>query len=311
MNRVLQYLKRHWRGEFGLAHSYWVNVFIISSIFTILTRLFTASVPEGYSGPLQMTLYIMTVIAHLCTVVALVVWQVVGLWRSAKNHIAKTNRLFWARASQLVCVIVLFSLFVGSIEIAKLIPVYVDMLRYVVKSVGKYEITLLEDGKELSVLGTLEYGVSEDVEKVLSRNPDVWVIHLGSFGGRLSEGRKLADVIKRFQLATYTRSRCMSACAIAFVSGEQRILNKNASLGFHMFDASNLARMDASEREYYVAHKISREERYFIDAGISSEFIGKIYDTTNIDMWYPTVDELIHSGVVTHLYDGSNIIEAR
>jgi hypothetical protein len=49
----------------------------------------------------------------------------------------------------------------------------------------------------------------------------------------LGEAEKLYETIKSRNLATYTSSRCYSACTIAFIAGHERWLKQNAKLGFH------------------------------------------------------------------------------
>ncbi len=88
----------------------------------------------------------------------------------------------------------------------------------------------------------------------------------------------------------------MSACTLAFAGGKQRILKKDAVLGFHRGAFGGEDQVD--DREGGV------ERRIFLDAGFSRSFIDKALSTPNKEIWKPTTSVLLAEGVITGVNDG-------
>ena len=76
-----------------------------------------------------------------------------------------------------------------------------------------------------------------------------------------------------------------------------------ARLGFHAGDFPGLAQ-DAIEQEMRV------DKEYFENRGVNAAFLEKAFGVPSETMWYPTMEELILDGVVTHVYDGSEVVRA-
>jgi len=93
---------------------------------------------------------------------------------------------------------------------------------------------------------------------------------------------------------------------IAFIAGKMRILNQKAKLGFHRY--SPLGGLPEESME----DQIRLDKLYFKHvAGVDRRFVEKAFSTPSDDMWYPFIDELIEAGVITHMVDGSEIIDLR
>ena|SRR6202034_3398622 len=84
------YIARHWRGELSLPKSYWINGAIIGVVCRIVfTALLTGLVIGASTMPWMALLFVLVVAVN----VVVVIWQIVGIWRSAGNY---TGPKVWA-----------------------------------------------------------------------------------------------------------------------------------------------------------------------------------------------------------------------
>ena len=170
--------------------------------------------------------------------------------------------------------------------------------------VGTYSITLLQEGTDIQINGDIAFGLTDELRTRLAELPSVRVIHLNSRGGRIAEATMLRNLIKEFKLSTYTEAGCYSACTTAFLAGQMRILDVNAKLGFHQGYLAGLPRFLMQETE-------KEEMKFFLEKGVSNDFVRKAFSVPHDDMWYPSTDELIKAGVVTHTFDGLTLIGSK
>jgi hypothetical protein len=92
----MNYFEKHWRGKQSLAISYWINAVLVSAVIHFLCGALTAIAPIADPVALsRVALFIGVVTLFIITP-----WQWVGLWRSAKNHMALTHRAFWAKLAR-------------------------------------------------------------------------------------------------------------------------------------------------------------------------------------------------------------------
>jgi uncharacterized membrane protein YhhN len=93
------YFARHWRGDLSLPKSYWINGVVIGVVCRIVfTALLTALVIGASSMPWLALVFVLVVLAN----VAVVVWQMVGIWRSAGNY---TGPKVWAILARIAVVV--------------------------------------------------------------------------------------------------------------------------------------------------------------------------------------------------------------
>lgn len=284
---------RHWRGELSLAKSYW----IVGSLFTILLLLFSAvfgqAITNAKLSPAWLGLLLTTFLVSIC---AFSVWQLVGIWRSAGNHIRTTKRRGWAIAARVAVVLGALRLLVDFSNI--IAPMLSESLQLASgkDNIPAHEIRLLRDGRELELSGGMPFGTADAVKKFLDAAPAVEVVHLNSLGGRLREGFELLMIFRARGIVTYTSVDCVSACTIAFLGGSQRYLSEEAKLGFHSASFGGLDQKDLPE--------LNSEMRAVLTAhGAPSWFVHKALSTDAASMWYPTTDELITAKIVMAVVD--------
>ena len=112
-------------------------------------------------------------------------------------------------------------------------------------------------------------------------------------GGRLKEGIRMADVVKRYRLNTRVEKQCFSASMLVLLAGENRSAADRALIGFHRGRA-------IGEAQHEVTHPAAKEEAdIYVNAGLRSAFVARIVSTPNDSILIPSRRELLHEDVVT------------
>jgi hypothetical protein len=151
--------------------------------------------------------------------------------------------------------------------------------------------------KAIRVEGEYQSGVARVFEQELSRCPSAQVVQLGGPGGKLAEGIALAKTIKEKGLSTIVPEVCVSACTVAFMAGKHRVVLSNQALGFHSVLSPSIVGADHQSYSEFMAKQ-----------GVPEWFVEKAIQTPHYTAWYPSNEELVKAGVVTHLVssDGNN-----
>lgn len=288
------YFKKHWLGELSLAKSYWINNVLFNAVFAIIILLVTENI-DFTNNP---TISAFFMVALWIFILIITPWILIGLWRSANNHIKKYNNTFWATTVKMLVVL-------GWIQSTILyvnsgIPQIIEFSKIALNkdSLPKYEIRILNQGKELEISGGIKFGLTNEVNKYFTKYPNIKVLHLNSIGGRISEAKKLSEIIKKKNISTYTSTGCYSACVDIFIAGKYRFINKNANLGFHQ---PSFPGMDATD----LYSEIVKQEQFYINQGTKKAFIKKAFSTPSSDLWKPSHFELLQANVITKVVDGS------
>jgi hypothetical protein len=125
----------------------------------------------------------------------------------------------------------------------------------------------------------------------LEKAPDVKTLHLHSQGGRLLAAKRMANIVEEFNLDTYVKESCASACTVVFLAGKNKLLATEATLSFHASSFGSLSASDVSElgtdlRETY--------EQY----GLPQWFISKVFETNSDNLWSPSHSDLLRAKVI-------------
>jgi hypothetical protein len=100
-------------------------------------------------------------------------------------------------------------------------------------------------------------------------------------------------------MVTYVDGECMSACALAFVAGRERVLNSEKGvIGLHQYGFPGV-------QTWMLVDDYAEDKKFAINAGVDREFVGRMFTLQNGDMWEPSHEELLASQFVTMLSDGS------
>lgn len=298
--RRLGYLRRHWRGQLSLATSFWLNGVLTGLVLVPLVAYLLSRVAIWAVQGQQALIAASAVVVALAFPWPLMVWQLVGIWRSAGRTHRERSRRFgpWlARGAVVVCALV--GLIGGAMLVGKRLPLIGELYRAASgdteRGERRYAVTL--GGRELILAGPIAIGSVREVKERLARHPQVAVLRLEGPGGRIAPARELRDLVEARGLSTYVGESCNSACAFIFIGGKERILRKGARLGFHRLA---LAGMSDSEMDAQAA----QEREAMRQRGIAGWFIDKALSTPFEKIWYPTEEELVRAGVVTRVTDG-------
>ena len=218
-------------------------------------------------------------------------WQLVGLWRTCRRHLRERGDLFtvtFAQAAAVVALITAVGLTTSTIEAVFGLSTHKD----VTVNAPLYRLDLAHEGQAISIEGPFDIGVSRDLKALLAKTPSVEQLILNSNGGRVFEARGIANQILDHQLNTVVVDVCRSACTIAFIAGNKRIIGGSAKLGFHSYKIeAAMAFVDPLEEQ-------EKDKAFFVAQGIERSFIEQIYDTPHETMWHPDTDRLMSAGVI-------------
>jgi hypothetical protein len=298
-NRRNNFIARYWRGEYSLGVSYWLFGFIGNIAVAFLTvgivmlfRTDTGYEPRAIFGSL---------ICVWLLIIAFIVWQVTGVWRSADRLIARRRvvgkRAGWATVAKVVVVLGVLNSINEFFKSG--LPQLLESSRMAFlddPDIPAYSIRVMRNGTEAEITGGFKYGLTDDFSKVLKASRQIKVVHLDSLGGRVGEALKLNNVLKAQGVDTYVSNECYSACTIAFAAGRNRFIRKGAVLGFH---APAFPGMTTSELQDAALD----QKRLFIDAGFNRKFVDKALSTPSSEMWKPSADLMAAADVITGLSD--------
>ena len=100
--RIFGYIRNHWRGNLSLPISFWVN----GSFTTVIVALLTLYVSDelDYSD-LSEASWLLATLTLYCVSMVIVVWSIVGIWRSATSYQQKGGALKWSLTARLLALL--------------------------------------------------------------------------------------------------------------------------------------------------------------------------------------------------------------
>lgn len=289
------YFLMHWRGELSLGVAYWGNLILLGIIFSFLGTqidVLSLTIHPVISSRLAFSF-------NMFITFILYPWQIVGTWRTCKRG-REGARTFWGSVVQVLIVIgVLGAL--GNLE--NNLTIYKNLFHigfdYKKDGFQDYKVQLAKNKSFIRVAGGLGFGVSEKLEEILEKNPEIKGVILDSRGGRIYEGRELAKTIKREGLDTYSLKGCHSACATAFIVGKKRYLGVEANIGFHKY------RGFGTEEDLNLMQ--DNDLQFFKQAGVKENIIQRLFVTSSEDLWYPTINQMLDGNVIHGVVNASDL----
>ena len=177
--------------------------------------------------------------------------------------------------------------------------------------------TLIYDTSKASdeALAEINWEDSDILAQMLLENPDIKTLQLNSFGGLIEAAVYMSDIIIDYELDTHIVGECISSCAILFIAGEKRTIQRGSWLGFHQSSWDKVSIKDYYENnkdefgwenafEYSswiykdTQKQIFRDMEYLIERGVEPLFAIKTMKADSKDMWYPRRKELEAAGVI-------------
>ncbi len=239
--------------------------------------------------------------------VFLLPWQLVGLVRTSHRVWVDEHRRI---GPILVIGIVVLSCFSRVQTYKEELPTYREHWAngFQADPLARYHIAVLDERNLIHLEGFFGFGMTRELEEFVEALEEPEAIEgviLDSGGGRLYEGRALAELIERHQWATFSSVGCNSACPLAFVAGTSRTLANGARLGFHQY-ANPITResLSSQDKEYVV------DRQHYADRGIDRAVIDRMFDAPPGGLWWPTLEELQQSGLVSNFVEVDDILPA-
>lgn len=291
MRKLLSHFSpsRHWHGRAPLAVSLFGGGFATSLGLSFLLQETLDLLAWNYrpvAGAITLV-WIWVVVA------AVMVWQLVGIWRAARIHHAERRadgRSTWFAWAARIAVV--FGCLQGVGTFAFVARSQIDTAVTLARAPAPYEIRLEAGGRTLVFSGEIEFGAVRAIRDHLETVPQITEVRLESEGGRVVEAERMEHLVRSAGLDTRVDTWCHSACTIAFLGGRQRHLGSEALLGFH---GASLAGEDeglAAEREN------ARIRRRLEAAGVDTTFLKRAW-TAQPGLWFPSHHLLVASGVAT------------
>jgi len=291
--RSYNFIAKHWRGEYSLGVSYWLFGFLVA-IFIVLLDVALGHFSDAMNLNTHKQGFI--ILVYYVATLAVSVWQIVGVIRSASAHVSRGGKRFWAGMAKVMVCLGAFRLIISFFsDGVPLVREGIDMIRGT-DNIPPYSLRLMRNDTELELAGGIPIGTTDAVRSMLDSSPTVRVIHLNSTGGRITEANKLASLISQRQLITYTRTSCSSACALAFLAGRERYIGEQGRIGFH--SASVNGAMGSAELDLNASFRA-----VLTRVGAAPQFVAKATTTSPQNMWFPTTEELKQQHIITSVVD--------
>lgn len=299
----LNYIANHWRGDLSLAKSYWINTLLLSLPFTILLSSLE-SLALTIRTMEQQALFFWTLAFLTVFAFPLTAWQLIGTWRSATKRTVTTGKSGWSSVAKVVMVIAWIQVFGAFGKVTEDWPAYKEIAAFTLglNPMGDYNVTVIDGGTGIGISGAIARGVVDEVRSALARAEEPIYVGLESNGGRIGVGDSLNRLIRNEGLATLVKDNCYSACALAFLGGQSRVLAEGALIGFHQ-SSSGLEYTPTVRAMELSADELQRT--IMREAGLPEWFIDKAMKTPSTQMWTPSAEVFAKAGVITHtLKDG-------
>jgi hypothetical protein len=292
--RLSNYIIQHWWGKISLTRAFWVNLVLLFIVLQVAQKLLF---PPYIENEVAVT----SAVFIYLVVVKLIVypWQVVGVLRVSNHRIRTDSGRAWASVAQIALVTSLAATLITALDTYQSLQIFKqDLIQSrIPPEQPLYSLDLIEGGSLIHLRGPFEIGITNKVEELIVRHPEISGIILDSEGGQIYEGRGLARVIREHGLQTFSLDRCLSSCTTAFIAGTERTLGTNARLGFHQYKTYSII------PSVNVDNEQAKDMAIFVKQGVSPQFLEKIFNQPPEGMWWPEIDELLDAGVVQQIDD--------
>lgn len=289
------YVVNHWKGRLPLKISFWVNGVALSAILALLANFLGGSEngigPYGISSPSRAFL---TIIAATTIWSTIVIWQTIGIWRSASIYGKETGLLGWEYGAKGLALSNQATMAFYAVKLAVIAYGMADMALGM-ERFDKSDVRYVGSGN-IVVNGHITSTTPQQVDLLLQKHPEAYVLQLNSPGGRLGAARRLRDLVSERELTTLSIRGCISVCTIPFLAGKMRVIQNDAKLGFRKINFLGLS--DNEE-----AALLQSDKDYMLSNGISESFVKKAFADRKNDFWMPSLNELGDEGFVSHVYE--------
>ena len=285
----MAYVLSHWRGEFSLVRSFWLNGvalrLVIYGLLAILIRDNPVAIPLAL-GAAGVDLVVL-------------IWQCTGYFRAAERNLRGLGSMLPLWGGMFALIVAVFVVLTQWWGLALATHVPPDELPYAVQRdqlhASNYDMRVSEDGTILTLRGVIALGATKRFVALLAKHPDLRHVHLTSNGGNIFEARGIAKLILARELSTYVEQDCSSACTLPFIAGKTRAIAPDARLGFHGYLLTNASQMPHID----VAAEQEKDRDLFRARGVSDGFLDVMFQRPHKEIWAPDLATLRAAGVVS------------
>ncbi|WP_169569088.1 hypothetical protein [Sneathiella limimaris] len=298
LQHTKNYIADHWYGRQSFAWSFWVNFILLRALIFITQDWLSPVKGADYTAFRSEVLFLMILFHGI-----VFTWQILGVFRSAEAYLKENGTMamanFWGAQVGVILAFWLTATYAyGAWQMT--LPAPDDKVwqaKRDAERASRYKFTPSEDGYTLAFTGSIELGVTKVFAKLLERHPNLHTVALTSPGGNIYEARGISKMIREKGLATFVETECSSACTTVFIGGKSRKLNPGAKLGFHQY------RIDAGYDvlNFDAKAEMEQDRNLYAIANVRSWFLEKMFQSRADEMWYPSTEELMDAGVITHI----------
>ncbi|WP_067066284.1 RDD family protein [Roseateles chitosanitabidus] len=285
---LVDYIGSHWRGEQGLARSYWLNHVLlmtplVAGVYGLMTWIATKG--DGLQGGA------IAILIGWPLVLVLETWGVVGAWRAVRGYRDDEGSAFIGFLARVLLMLsaaqILASLCLG------LIPQFGNYWKMArgIDPIGQVRLELSADGRTMQLNGPIGMGDARRLGALLDTAPAVRMFELASPGGRVVEAERIVELVRERGGSTRAIGNCQSACTLVFLAGAKRQLMPGAQLGFHRASTGTFNPAFDELANQQLARTYRRMD-------LPEEFIKQTLSTPPHRMWYPTSDELVRHALI-------------
>lgn len=166
-------------------------------------------------------------------------------------------------------------------------------------------------------VGDIAYEDIDALRSILARHDGrLDTLRLTSDGGYIEAAYEMAAILSDYGLKTEVTGECASACAIIFVAGSERHMNRGGRIGLHpaSWGSSSIRsyyedwREDSGWKDEFAFAEWVYDEgqrdankliTHLLDHGVSADFAIKVVSQGMGTMWYPSRKEMEAAGFLT------------
>ncbi len=272
---MTEYIVKHWRGQFPLGQSCWMNgALAVLPFFVWLVFACGYLVAHPPFGFLVAILVLGPPVVALLLVAA---WSGVGIWRSAGRRIDFARPVWgWTARLALPTVAVILVL-----TAAMFLRATSTMLSTSGAGPGSaYDVTLR--GNTAVFHGELTTAAAGELELLLKDKSVKRLALAGSGGGDMGQALRLAGIVHDRKLFVVALTQCDAACTLLLAAGRVRALLPDTIVGFGA----------ASEAATHI----------YRQAGLSARFFDGLRSQGPDARFEPPLRTLITIGFVTDIF---------
>jgi hypothetical protein len=281
-------LLAHWRGERPLAASFWWRfAFPLASLGLAVDAVAAWIALDG--SHLRAASVALLLVWPL--LLALATWGGVGAWRAAGACARQGGALLWTGAAR-VAVALAASGTLAAFGFAVL-PQLGGWLQLAAggEPLGSLQVRRTPDGRRLQLHGPLGRGAAAHVAQALAGAPATYLVELDSTGGRRSEARAIAKLVRAQRLQTRVVGECHNACVEIFMAGRGRQVTPAGHLGLQRQASGAVNPLFDALARRWLADNLRR-------AGLPQNVVAKTLATSPSVPWVLATDELAAAELV-------------